>query len=293
MIAWLTDPYSFEFMQRALVAAVLVGILSPLVGTWVVLGRLSYLGDAMGHASLSGVAIAYLAGWSIVIGALGAGLVMAALMALLARHPRLGGDAIIGIVEVALFAVGIVIISRADSISVDLGHFLFGSITTVSDGDLRLNAALTLVAVAGLVVLFRDLRAAVFDPLQAGLVGIRVPALRLAQFAALAIAVVVSLQSVGLLMSIAMLIVPAAAARLWSTTLLQMSLLACAIGVVSAVAGLTLAFHLASAPGATIALTAVCLLALSAVLTMPRRGRTPAGHASELGVESSRAVPTA
>jgi ABC-type Mn2+/Zn2+ transport system permease subunit len=252
MLSWLTDPYSFEFMQRALGAALLVGVLSPLVGTWVVLGRLSYLGDAMGHASLSGVAVAYLAGWSIVVGALGAGLVMAALMAVLARNPRLRSDAIIGIVEVALFAVGVIIISRADSISVDLTHFLFG-----------------------------DLRAAAFDPLHAGLVGVRVSALRLVQFAALAIAVVVSLQSVGLLMSIAMLIVPAAAARLWSTTLLQMTLLACATGVTSAVVGLTLAYHLASAPGATIALTAVGILAVSAALTMPRRATLPAGHAGE------------
>lgn len=274
-------------------AALLVGVLSPLVGVWVVLGRLSYLGDAMGHASLSGVAVAYLAGWSIVIGALGAGLVMAALMTLLARHPRLRGDAIIGIVEVALFATGIVIISRADSISVDLSHYLFGSITTVSNGDLTINGALTLIALAGVVVLFRDLRSAAFDPLHAGLVGVRVAALRLAQFAALAIAVVVSLQSVGLLMSIAMLIVPAAAARLWSTTLLRMTLLACAMGIGSAVVGLTLAFHLASAPGATIALTAVGVLAVSAALTMPRRARVPAGHAGDLGEVSSQAMPIA
>jgi ABC-type Mn2+/Zn2+ transport system permease subunit len=279
MIAWLTDPYAYDFMQRALMAALLVGVLSPLVGTWVVLGRLSYLGDAMGHATLSGVAVAYLAGWSIVIGALGAGLVMAVLMALLARHPRLPGDAVIGIVEVALFAVGIIIISRADSISVDLGHFLFGSITTVGDDDIAVNAALTLVAVGAVAALFGDLRAAAFDPLHARLVGVRITALALARFAALAIAVVVSLQTVGLLMSIAMLLVPAAAARLWSTTLLRMSLLACAIGVASATIGLTLAFHLGSAPGATIALTAVAALAVSAALTMPRRGRPPDAHA--------------
>jgi len=278
MLSWLTDPYSFEFMQRALVAAFLVGVLSPLVGTWVVLGRLSYLGDAMGHGSLAGVAVAYLAGWSIVVGALGAALVMAGLMALLARHPRLRGDAVIGIVEVALFATGIIIISRDQSISIDLTHYLFGAITTVSDHDLRVNLILTLVAATGLVLLFGDLRAATFDPLHAGLVGVRVGILQLAQFAALAIAVVVSLQSVGLLMSIALLIVPAAAARLWSTTLLQMTLIACAFGVVSALAGLTLAYHLSSAPGATIALTAIVILAVSALLTMPRRVASPARH---------------
>lgn len=279
MWSWLADPYSYEFMQRALVAALLVGVLSPLVGTWVVLGRLSYLGDAMGHASLAGVAVAYLAGWSIVVGALGAGLVMAGLMALLARHPRLRSDSIIGIVEVALFAIGVIIISRSHSISIDLTHYLFGSITTVSDHDLRVNLGLTLIALVGIGLLFGDLRAATFDPLHARLIGIRVGALGLVQFAALAIAVVVSLQSVGLLMSIAMLIVPAAAARLWTTTLFQMTLVACAFGVGSALVGLTLAYHLASAPGATIALCAVAVLGVSALATMPRRTRAPSAHA--------------
>lgn len=278
MTSWLADPYAFDFMRRALVAAILVGVLSPLVGTWVVLGRLSYLGDAMGHASLSGVALAYLAGWSIAAGALAAGLAMAILMTLLARHPRLRGDAIIGIAQVTLFSVGVIIISRADAISVDLGHYLFGSITTVSDDDLRLNAILVLLAIAGIALSFGDLRAATFDPLHAGLVGVRVSALRLAQLVALAIAVVVSLQSVGLLMSIAMLIVPAAAARMWTSTLLQMSLVACALGLTSAVVGLTLAYHLASAPGATIALTAVGVLVASALLTAPRRARAAAAH---------------
>ncbi|MGD9695674.1 MAG: metal ABC transporter permease [Thermoleophilia bacterium] len=270
-MGWLTDPYQYEFMQRALVAAVLVGVLSPLAGTWVVLGRLSYLGDAMGHASLAGVALAYLAGWSIVAGALGAGLAMALLMAVLARHPRLAGDAIIGIVEVTLFAAGLVVLSRADSVSVDLSHYLFGSITTVGDEDLRVDGALAAAVIAGVALLLQDLRATAFDPRQAALAGVRVGGLRLVQLVALAAAVVVSLRSVGLLMSVAMLIVPAAAARLWARTLVAMILVACAIGVVSAVAGLTLAYRLATPPGATIALTAVGALAVSAALTMPVR----------------------
>jgi ABC-type Mn2+/Zn2+ transport system permease subunit len=277
-VRWLTDPYAFEFMQRALGAALLVGVLSPLVGVWIVLGRLAYLGDAMGHASLSGVALAYLVGASIVAGALLAGLVMAGLIALLSRHPRLRSDSVIGIAEVTLFAIGVLIISRASDVTVDLTHYLFGSITTVTSGDLRLNLALTLVAMALLAVMWRDLLASAFDPLHAGLVGVRVGTLRLAMLGALAIAVVVSLQSVGLLMSIAMLVIPAAAARLWTTTVLGMTALACALGVSAAAGGLTLAYHLATPPGATIALTAVALMAVSVLLTAPRRGRRPAAH---------------
>ena len=280
-VGWLTDPYAFDFMKRALGAAVLVGILSPLVGVWVVLERMSYLGDAMGHATLSGVAVAYLAGWSIIVGALGAALLMAILMAMLARHPRLHGDAIIGIVEVALFSIGIIIISRSHSISVDLTHYLFGSITTVSVDDLRVNAGLTILTIVGLAIFFSDLRAATFDPLHARLVGVHGSGLRLARFAALAIAVVVSLQSVGLLMSIAMLIVPASAARMWTATLLGMSVAAVTIGVASSVVGLTLSYYLASAPGATISLTTIAVLTASALLTTRRRARRPLEHADD------------
>ncbi len=276
---WLTDPYAYEFMQRALGAALLVGVLSPLVGVWVVLGRLAYLGDAMGHASLSGVALAYLLGASIVLGALAAGILMAVLIAVLSRHPRLRSDSVIGIAEVALFAVGVLVLSRADDVSIDLTHHLFGSITAVTSADLRLNLLLTAGAVCLLAVLWRDLRSSAFDPLHAGLVGIRVGALRLGMLGALAVAVVVSLQSVGLLMSIAMLVIPAAAARLWSATVLGMTLTACGLGVTAAAGGLTVAYHLATPPGATIALSAVGLLAVSALATMPRRGRRPAAHA--------------
>ena len=278
---WLADPYAFDFMRRALAAALLVGILSPLVGVWVVLGRLAYLGDAMGHATLSGVAVGYLVGVGVVAGALAAGLVMAALITLMARHPRLRSDSVIGIAEVALFAVGVLILSRAHDVTVDLTHYLFGSITTVSAADLRLNAMLTVAAAGLLALAWRDLLAGAFDADHAALVGIRVGTLRLAMLCALAVAVVVSLQSVGLLMSIAMLIVPAAAARLWTRTVVGMTALACTLGVVSATGGLTLAFHLATPPGATIALTAVALLAVSALLTAPRRGRAPAGHLEE------------
>lgn len=280
-LGWLLDPYGYSFMQRALLASALVGVVGPLVGVWVVLGRLSYVGDAMGHATLAGVAVAYLAGASIVLGALGAGIVMAVAMALLARHPRLRSDAIVGIAEVALFALGILLISRSTSISVDLTHFLFGSVTTVSERDLLVDALLTGSAVIVVVALFGDLRAATFDASHSRLVGVPVAGLQFLLLILIAIAVVISLSSVGLLMSIAMLVVPAAAARLWASTLVRMTLLAVGLGVVSGVVGLTVAFHLGSAPGATIALTTIAALVLSVALTLPRRVRPPLEHAWE------------
>lgn len=281
MVDWLTDPYSYSFMQRALAASLMVGTIAPLVGVWIVLRRLAYLGDAMSHATLGGVAVAYLAGWSVTGGAIVAGLVMAVLMALLAGHPRLREDAIIGIAQVSLFAGGVLIISRA-GVPVDLSHFLFGSITTVNETDLALNGALAVVALGGLALGFNDLLAASFDPVHARLVGVPVGALRYALFGLLALTVVLALQTVGLLMAVALLVVPAAAARLWTSTVAAMSALAVAFGISACVVGLTLSFHASSAPGATIALVAVALLAVSFAATLPRRVAPPAEHAAEL-----------
>ncbi len=267
---WLTDPYAYDFMRRALLAALLVGAVTPLVGCWIVLRRLAYLSDAMSHGTLAGVATAYLLGVGITLGALAAGLAMAGAMALLAAHPRLREDAIIGIVEVALFAAGVLVVGASGSVTLDLSHLLFGSINAVSRADLLVDAALGAVAVAVLAWLFHDLRAATFDPLHAALVGVPVAGLRYALNALLAITVVLCLQTVGLLMTVAMVVVPAATARLWTTTVAPMALLAALIGVVCAVAGLTLSFHLGTAPGATIALAAVAVFAGSFVATLRR-----------------------
>lgn len=284
---WLTDPYASQFMQRALLASLLVGAIAPLVGVWIVLRRMAYLGDAMSHATVGGVAVAYLAGISITIGAIAAGLAMAGLMAVLAAHPRLREDAVIGIVEVALFAAGVLIITSNDDLGVDLPHFLFGSITTVTGHDLALNAILATLALGVLIALFADLRAATFDPVHAQLAGVPVSAVRVALLALLAVSVVLALQTVGLLMSVALFIVPAAAARLWTRTTEAMSALAAVFGVLCTTFGLTLAYHLATAPGATVSLVAVGLLAVSFLATLPRRAAAPIAHATELPVRES------
>jgi hypothetical protein len=153
---WLIEPYASGLMQRAPLASLLLGVIAPLVGVWIVLRRLAYLGDA----TLGGVAVAYLAGWSITVGAIAAGLLMAALMALLVRHSRLREDPIIATVAVALFATAIILISSHDSIGVDLSHRLFGSITTVTTENLTLNAVLGTLVLIGLFAIFADLRSA-------------------------------------------------------------------------------------------------------------------------------------
>ena len=274
MISWFTDPYNTEFMRNAALTAVLVGVLAPAVGVWVVLRRLAYLGDAMSHGTLAGVAAAYLAGISITLGALAAGIVMGLLVALFDRQRRLGHDSAIGVAETLMFATGIILISRNDRIGIDLTHYLFGQIVTTTTADISANAALTAVALLIVAVAFNDLRNVAFDPGHARQVGIPVDRLRIVLIALISITVVVSLGTVGLLMSVAMLITPAATARLLTNRIETMTAVAVAVGVTSALSGLTASYHLATPPGPTIALVTVVFFAMAAVCTWPHRSRS-------------------
>jgi ABC-type Mn2+/Zn2+ transport system permease subunit len=276
LLDWLTQPYASSFMQRAAMAAVIVGAIVPLVGCWILLRRLSYLGDAMSHATLAGVALAYLFGLSITGGALLGGVAMALLIALLNSHPRLREDAVIGVGESVLFATGIIIINGSSNIGVDLSHFLLGQITTVSDADLWLDLALATGATAALWFLFPDLLAATFDEEHARQVGVPVARLRLTLLVLLSIAIVISLQTVGLLLSVALLVIPASTARLVTDRVAPMSALAVALGVTASLVGLTLSYHLATPAGATIALAAAAILGVVMVATLPRRVRPSA-----------------
>lgn len=263
-MSWLTDPYRTDFMRNAAAMAVLVGVLAPVVGVWVVLRRMAYLGDAMSHGTLAGVAGAYLAGISVTIGALFAGVVMGVLVVGLDHRRRLGLDAAIGVAETLMFAVGVVLISRQDRIGVELTHYLFGQIVTTSSHDLVVNVILTVGALVLVGVAFDDLRAVTFDPVHARQVGVPVAPLRIVLIVLISITVVVSLSTVGLLMSVAMLVTPAAAARLVTRRVETMTAIAVLIGVSSALGGLTASYHLSTPPGPTIALATVAWFAVCA-----------------------------
>jgi ABC-type Mn2+/Zn2+ transport system permease subunit len=275
MIDWFTDPYATEFMRRAGIMALLIGILAPTIGVWVVLRRLAYLGDAMSHGTLAGVAIAYLAGISITLGALAAGVAMGLPVAFFDRQRRLGHDSAIGVAETFMFATGLVLISRNDNIGVDLTHLLLGQIVTTSAHEVVVNSALTALALGIVAITFADLRNITFDPGHARQVGIPVGPLRLVLIVLISITVVVSLGTVGLLMSVAMLVVPAATARLVTQRVETMTAVAIAVGVLSALVGLTASYHLATPPGPTIALVTVACFTVATVATM-RPGRTRA-----------------
>lgn len=269
---WLTDPFQSEFMQRAFIAAIIIGIVAPVVGTWIVLRRMANLGDAMSHGTLAGVGLAYAAGFNILIGAMGVGLLIAMLLLGFSSNRRIGQETVITVLGTAFFAIGVVVISRLDT-GVELTHFLFGRLLTVTWGDIWLNLALGGFTVAVVALMFGELRLATFDHVQAEQVGVHVELVQAVLVLLLSIVVVISLRAVGTIMSVTLLVTPAATARLLSRTLRQMTLIGVAIGVAVGVVGLILSYHLDSAPGATIGLLAAALFGVVFVVTLPRRNR--------------------
>jgi manganese/iron transport system permease protein len=288
---WLLEPYSLRFMREAAAVAMVVGVVAPAVGVWVALRRLTYLGDALSHGTLGGVAVAVLLGLHVVLGALGAGLLLAVGIWLLRRRPVIGADAAVGICAVTLFALGVLLISRG-GFGVEIGHFLFGQLATVSRADLVLNAALGAAALAIVAVFFRDLEMTSLDPEHARQVGVRVGLVDGVLLVLVTLTVVVSLRSVGLLMSVAMLVVPANTARLLAGTTGGITALGIGFGVAAALGGLTLSYHLATSPGATIALTAVAILVVVLIATrLPSRRRLRRRGAGRPAALGSRARP--
>jgi manganese transport system permease protein len=267
---WLLDPFSTGFMQRALFATMIIGVVAPVVGTWVVLRRMANLGDAMSHGTLAGVGIAYAAGINVLIGALGAGLIIAALLVVFAASRRLGYETIITVLGTAFFALGVVVIGRLDT-GVELTHFLFGRVLTVQWSDVWLNLVLGGVALLTVMLLFGELRLATFDHVQAEQVGVRVELVQGVVVVLLAIVVVISLRAVGTIMSVTMLVTPAATARQLARTLWQMTLFGVIFGVGEGVVGLVLSYHLNAPPGATIGLLSAVVFAAVFAITLPRR----------------------
>jgi ABC-type Mn2+/Zn2+ transport system permease subunit len=273
LITWVVEPYASTFMRQAAIAALCVGVVAPVVGVWVVLQRLAYLGDALSHATLGGVAAAHLVGWPITLGALVAGVAMGLGLAGLGMRRTVGNDAAIGVLETVFFAGGIILIARSDGVGVELNHYLLGQLLTVSRAELAVNVLLTIGVVTVVIALFGDLRMAAFDPTHAAQAGLPVRLLHLTLLGLLSVTVVVCLSTVGLLLSVALLVTPATAARLLCRRLVPLTIVAVAIGVASSLGGLTLSYHLATPPGATIALIAAVVFFGSFLVTLPRRSR--------------------
>lgn len=271
ILDFFTEPLNYVFIQRGLLALVLVGTISAVIGCFVVVRGLSFFGDALAHAVLPGVALSYISsggavGSNLFVGGLGAGIISALIIAFLTRNERLKEDTAVGLVFVTMFALGIAIISSQGSYSIDLSHILFGSINGISEGDLLIMAAMGAVVLVTIAVFYKQFLIISFDLSLAHTLKFRVEWLRTLLLILIAVTIVASLQAVGIALMLALLITPAATARLISNRLHNMILIAAAVGVTSGIAGFYLSYYLSIPSGAAIVLTMSAVFALVYVI---------------------------
>lgn len=271
MLNWLVVPLTYGFMQRGLLAALMVGVLCAVIGCYVVLRGMAFMGDALAHAILPGVALAYLLGANLLVGALAAAVVVAAGIGFFSRRGALKEDTAIGILFAAALALGVALISSIRTYASDLSHILFGNVLGVSVGDLWLTAGLSLLVLGAIVIFYKPFLVISFDAVLAATLRLPAEPLRFLMLALLALTVVVSMQTVGVGLVAAMLVTPAAAAYLLSRRLATMMLISAAIGAISGVAGLYLSFYINVASGAVIVLVATTIFLL-VFLFAPGRG---------------------
>ncbi len=265
MVEGLLDPLQFAFFQRGLVAAVMVGLVTAIVGSYVVLRGLAFMGDALSHAAFPGVVAAYLLKAPFYAGAAVAAVATALAIGWVTRRGRLHSDTVIGVLFAGMFALGIFLFSTIPNYVGDLFGFLFGEILGISPTDVLGLLVLGAGVLAVMALLWKELLYATFDPLGAGASGLPVVALDYLFLALIALTIVVSVQAVGIVLIVAMLVTPAATAQLLTTRFSRMIATAILVGVFSPVVGLYLSYWSNTASGATIVLveTAVFLVALA------------------------------
>ena len=271
MTDWLTAPLAYEFMQRGLMASTMVGILCAVVGCYVVLRSMAFLGDAMAHAILPGIAVAYLLKGNLMLGALVAAIAIALGIGLFTRQGTIKEDTAIGILFAAALSLGVLLISTIKTYAVDLTHILFGNVLGVSETDVWLTAGLSVIVLATIVLLFKEFLVISFDPVLAATIRLPAERLRNLMLVLIALTIVVSLQTVGVGLVSAMLVTPGATAYLLTRRLPTMMVIAALIGAFSSIAGLYLSFYVNVASGAAVVLIATFIFFL-AFLFAPMRG---------------------
>jgi manganese/iron transport system permease protein len=264
-------PLAYEFMVRGLLASLMVGILCAVVGCYVVLRSMAFMGDAMAHAILPGVAIAYLLKGDLLIGALVAAIVVALGIGFLTRQGTLKEDTAIGILFAGALSLGVALISTIKTYALDLTHILFGNVLGVSINDLWLTGILGVIVLTTIVLLYKEFLVVSFDAVLAATLRLPAELLRNLMLILLALTIVVSLQTVGVGLVAAMLVTPGATAFLLARRLPAMMVIAALIGAFSSVAGLYVSFYINVASGAAMVLIATVIF-LIAFLFAPQRG---------------------
>ncbi|MFN8186627.1 MAG: metal ABC transporter permease [Gaiellales bacterium] len=256
----LVDPFlDNAFLVRALIAGVLVAVACAIVGTYVILRGLAFVGEALGHGVLPGVAVAFLVGVSGMLGAAVAAAAMIVGVGVITRHSRLSSNTAVGLLFVGMLALGVVIVSRSESFTGDLTRILFGDILGVSREDLWVQLGTTVAVAIAATVCARPFLLLCFDADQARVSGFSPRLFEGVMLAMIAATVVVSFQSVGTLLVLGMLLAPASAASLLTTRVASTMTLASLFGSLAALAGLLLSYHADIAAGAAIVLVAVAL----------------------------------
>jgi len=271
LLAWLAEPLQYAFMTRGLLAALIVGIVCPVLGAYVVLRGMAFFGDALAHIILPGVAVAYLVGWPLGVGALIAGILAALGIGALSQRREIKEDTAMGVIFAGAFALGIALLSTQRSYAVDLSHILFGNLLGVSPGDLWLMGGLAALVILLVIAFYKEFLVLSFDPVLALTLRLPVTFLRNLLLVLIAVVIVASLQAVGVALVLAMLVTPAASAYLLTRRLPTMMVLGAALGAAGAAVGLYLSYYMNLASGPAIVLTETVLFFL-VLLFGPRRG---------------------
>ncbi len=275
MIEWLLAPLQYGFMIRGLLAAVTVGAVCGVLGTYVVLRGMAFFGDALAHAILPGVAVAYLIGGgaqgALFVGALVAGVGTALGIGAISKHGQIREDTAIGVLFAAMFALGVALISTVRNFSVDLTHFMFGDVLGVSASDLWLTVIFGGLVVLTVIAFYKEFLVISFDPVLASILRLPAQFFRYLLLVMLAVTIVIALQTVGVGLMVAMLITPAATASLLTRRLPVMMVGAALIGATSGVVGLYLSYAVNVASGAAIVLVSTAFFLL-ALFFAPERG---------------------
>ena len=276
----LLAPFALDFVQRAFAGGALVAILCGIVGTWVIVRGMAFLGEALAHGMLPGVALATVLGAPVLVGGALSAVAMSLGIAAVQRRGKLSYDTSIGLLFVAMLALGVIVISHSGSFATDATSILFGDILAIAPIDLALLAGATVVGLIVAAAFHRSLVALALDPRVAAVLGLRPRLAQAVLVGLVTLAVVASYQAVGSLLVVGLLLAPAVAASPWTTRIPTRMLLAAALGVVAVFAGLLVSWHAATAAGASIAAAAIAFAALSgvaraAVDAMRSRGTRP------------------
>ncbi|MDO4066663.1 metal ABC transporter permease [Clavibacter michiganensis subsp. michiganensis] len=257
------EPFALDFLQRALLGGALVAILCGVVGTWVVIRGMAFLGEALAHGMLPGVALATVLGLPVLVGGALSAVAMSLGIAALQRRGRLSYDTSIGLLFVAMLALGVVVISHSGSFATDATAILFGDILAIAPVDIALLAGAAVVGLAVAWAFHRPLVALALDPRIAAVLGLGPRSAQAVLVGLVTLAVVASYQAVGSLLVVGLLLAPAVAAGHWTTRIPTRMALAAALGIAAVFVGLLVSWHAATAAGASVAATAIAVAGLS------------------------------